>query len=237
MTETKTFTFDEYSKVVQDFQREQDKARRLEGEVVDVRKRLEPLEKVDLVALKAKAEELDLLKQQNAKTPDEIKQLIKEKETAIRAEIQRELDENKTALQKYQSENKELRVVDKAMGEIGKHFNDDMHPFVKQYVRQSVDVNDRGEYVIKDDSGDVRYSKVDRTKPMSLKEYADELAERHPSAARPTGTSGGMHAGTKSNGISGEMTPQKWLGMTVQQRAAYSITDQRKYGAEAVKAL
>jgi hypothetical protein len=236
MTETKTFTFEEYSKVVQDYQREQARAQKMEGEVVDLKKKIEPLEKIDIAALKARSEELDLLKRQSAKTPEEIEKLVKEKERAIRAEVQKELEDNKQAMQRYLVENKELRVVDRVHNEIGGLFNEDVQDDVKGRIRSVFDLNDEGQFVVKDEKGAPRYSKADRTKLMTPKEYAEELREMKPSWAKPTGVAGGIHAVVKTNGAGGEMTAQKWLSMTPAQRGTYSLADQRKFGTEAVKA-
>jgi hypothetical protein len=237
MSEAKTVSFEEHTKVMQKLQAETERRQRLEGQLVDLQKKFEPFEKVDLTALKAKAEELELVKRQSAKTPEDIQALINEREANIRKEVQRELDEYKANLGKLTGENKELKVVDRVMAEIGGAFNEDSHVFIKQYVRSAIDINPQtGEYVVKDDKGEPRYSKVDRTKLMSVKEYAEEIAQKHPSIAKATKTSGGMDAGQRGNGSAADMSIDQWVALTKDQRAAFPLDVQRKMGAAAVKA-
>jgi hypothetical protein len=237
-TEKTTVSFEDHSKVVQDLQHETEKRQRFEAQLVDLQKKLAPFEKVDLAALKAKAEELDLVKQQSAKTPEDVKALIEAERARVRQEAQDEINQYKTNLDKLTGENKELKVVDRVMAEIGGDFTKDSQVFVKQYVRSAIDINPQtGEYIVKDEKGEPRYSKTDRTKLMSVKEYAAEIASKHPSIAVPTKTSGGMSAGEKTNGTASDLSTDQWLGMTPAQRATYPMDIQRKMGVAAVKAF
>jgi hypothetical protein len=233
MADEKTVSFEEHSRIVQDLQKATDRAQRMEAKLTDLERSFEKVKDIDPLKYKAVLEDYDLMRKEQAKgDPAKIDELVKEKEARIRAEVQKEIDELRGKSGKYESELKELRVVDKAMNEIGGAFNDDMHPFIKQYIRSQVDLGNDG-LIIKDDKGETRYSRADRTKPMSLREFADEIAEKHPSAAKSKAVAGSMQAGTKSNG-SGGMDGARWNAMTEAQRAAYPLEDRRKYSAMAV---
>ena len=242
MADESTITFEEHTKVRQQLDTAQERARNFEAKFTDMEKRFKAFENVDLEKLKAQAEEAEILKRQNAKTPEQIEQLIKEtekkyadKEAQIRREVQEQLNAATKERDDYKGKYRELSITDKAMAEIGNVFNEDMHPFIKQYIRQSVDTDDRGEFIVKDDRGELRYSPTDRAKPMSVKELATEIAERHPSAAKSTTRTGDHQTATRSNGVGGEMTTERWLRLTPEQRKQYKPEDQRKFALEAVR--
>jgi hypothetical protein len=236
MADDKTISFEEHTKVQQNFQREEEKRQRLEAELVDLKKRFEPFEKVDLTQLRADAEAYHQMRKDTAKTPEEIDKLVTDKEKRIRAEVQKELDELKNKEHTLSSRVKELEIVDRAMSQIGGIFNDDMQDFVKGHVRVCVDKNDAGELIVRDERGELRYSRTDRTKPMTLREFAEEIAEKHPSTAKPTQTKGAMQAGERSNGTSHTVPVERYLRMSAQERATLPVDERRKLAVEAVKA-
>jgi len=243
MADEQVITFEEHSKLQQQLETERTRARDFEAKFTDIEKKLKTYEGIDLEKLKAAAEEAEILKRQNAKTPEQMEAAIREaekkyadREAQVRKEVQGQLDAVTKERDEFKGKYRELSVTDKAMAEIGGIFNEDMHPFIKQYIRQSVDTDDRGEFVVKDERGEMRYSRTDRAKPMPLKEFAAEIAERHPSAAKASTRTGDMQAGTRSNGAGGDMTPERWLRLTPEQRAQYKPEDQRKFALEAVRA-
>lgn len=175
-----------------------ERAKRFEGLFTDLEKRYSSVKDIDPVAYKAMQEDYDNLRKQAAQgDKNEIDRLLADKEKALTSRFETKLNELQTLTEKLQSENKELKVVDRAMETIGGRFNDDTHGFIKQFVRQAVDRGESGDFVVKDEQGNVRYSKQNPSKPLSLEEYADELAEKHPSLARANVPAGGVQNGQR----------------------------------------
>jgi hypothetical protein len=211
------------------------RAKRFEGMVKDLEVKLESFRGIDPQEVKALKEELDIVKRERAeKSPDDLKKWQSEKEQEIRRGIQKDLDEMKAALGKVRGENHELKVVEKAVEQIGAKFNDDTLPFIKQYIRQSVD-REGEDFIIKDETGNVRYSRSNPAAKMSIAEFAEEIASKHPSMARPETRGGTGTGGTKSSGT-GAISVDRYMKMTPEQRAK-EIPDARERGKLAQQAL
>ena len=212
----KTYTEAEFNAVQADLNKQTERSRKFEGEIATLTKTYEPYAKVDIEALKAAKEELQLIKEQNAtnKGGDDLTQFKTEYETIVRGKYQGTIDELKEENATLKKDNREHNIVDKAMSEIGGLFNEDMHPFVKQYIRQAVDKDDNGNFIVKDDKGDLRYDPLNPAQPFSLGGWAAELTGQHPSMAKANVTSGSMKGGTKTNGRSYTIDPAKFSRMT-----------------------
>lgn len=197
-TDSKTVSIDEFNELKAQLTQADERAKRFEGLFTDLEKRFNSVKDIDPVAYKAMQEDYDNLRKQAATgDKDEIDRLLADKEKQITTRFETKLTELQSLTDRLQSENKELKVVDRAMETIGGRFNDDTHGFIKQYVRQAVDRGESGDFVVKDDAGNVRYSKQNPSKPLTLEEFADELAEKHPSLARANVPAGGVQNGQR----------------------------------------
>ena len=231
---TTTVSLEDYTKAMQTLEAERERARKFEGQVVDLQKKFEPYSKVDLEALKAAKEEAELLKkEQAANDPKKLEELHQKAINDVRAQWQKDKEALEAKVGSLSAKTKELEVVDKAHSQIGKFFNDDCQDDVKAKIRQNIDVRDDGQFVIKDEKGEPRYSKADRTKLMSVAEYADELKEQKPSWAKPTHAAGGMQAGTRITSV-GDLTLDKYDRMTPQERQALPIEVRHKMASASV---
>jgi exonuclease VII large subunit len=231
--ETKVISQEEYNKAVE-------RAQRFEAQLVDLQKKLEPFEKIDLEKLKAHSEELDILKRKQAgKSPEELDAWKKEQRDAInkelRTEVQKELDGLRTEKETLSSRVTELEVVDKAMNELAPRFNEDVHPFIKDIVRQRVKKAEDGSLLVHNERGEPAYSPNDPNKPMSLGGLADELATKHPSFAKAEVVAGGRNnAGQQRNGNVKDGL-HAYLHATPEERAARWTQAER--GAFAIDAM
>jgi len=236
--ETKTVSMEDHTKVYQQFQDADTRAKRFEGQIADMESKLKPFEGLDLERLKAHSEELDILKKEKATgSKEDIDAYVATKETEITQRFEGTITELQGKVDGLTGENRELKVVDKAMTAIGGIFNEDCHGFVKEIIRKSVH-RDAGDFIVKDDEGNVRYSKSNPAKKMDLSEYANEISELYPSMAKAKVPAGGKVPGEKLNGKVSEGALQSYLRSTVEERKArFSVADRRELGKQASKLM
>ena len=214
-----------------------ERAKRFEALATDYEKKLSRYKGVDLDRLKADSEALAQKIRDEAaqsKDPADLKKWQEAQSAKIRSEVQRELDDLRDTNKKLAGVNHELTVVDKAMERIGGRFNDDMHPFIKGYIRQQVERDDKGELYIKGEDGEARYSPSKPANRLSLDEWAEELAQKHPSAAKATVPRGSGKGGEKINGTAG-VDSLRFMSMTPEQRAKLPSKDRGALAMEALK--
>jgi len=236
--ETKTVSMEDHTKVYQQFQDADTRAKRFEGQIADMESKLKPFDGIDLEKLKAHSEELDILKKEKATgSTEDIDKYVSDKEAEVTSRFESTITELQGKVDGLAGENRELKVVDKAMTAIGGLFNDDCHGFIKQIIRKSVH-KDAGDFVIKDDEENVRYSKGNPAKKMDLAEYATEISELYPSMAKAKVPAGGKVPGEKLNGKVSEGTLQSYLRMTPDERKTrFSRADRMQLGKEAIKLM
>lgn len=237
--ETKTVSMEEHSKVHQQYQDADTRAKRFEGQIVDMETKLKVFDGIDLEKLKAHSEELDILKKEKAtNSPEDIDKYVANKEAEVTSRFESTIADLQGKVDGLSGENRELKVVDKAMSALSGHFNDDCHTFVKEIIRKSVH-KDAGDFVVKDDEGNVRYSKSNPTKKMDLEEYANEIAEQYPSMAKAKVPAGGKVPGDRVvNGRIAEGALQSYLRMSQEERKSrFSVADRRQLGKEASKLM
>lgn len=219
-----------------EYNKAQEKVRNLGGKLTDLEKKLEEFSGIDLVGLKADREALRNLEKERAQgsgKQEDLDALIAAREKAVRDELQPNLEKYENDLKSANSKIRELTIVDKGFSKISSQFNDDTHDFIKDLVRKNVDLDEEGNFIVKDKDGKVRYSQGSANKPMSLDEYGAELAQKHPSFAKPTTTSGGRQNGTQTSG--GSTDVQRYLRMTPEQRRQLPMNERHKLAQEAVK--
>ena len=149
-------------------------------------------------------------RKQTAKTPEEITKLMSEKEVEIRSQYQKQQDELKSRYDLTSRELHELKVVDRALEQVGGMFNEDMFPFVKEQIRREIDRDEEGNFVVKGKDGKPAYSSKEPAKTKTIDEWAAEIAERHPSMVRSTAKGGAFQKGESSNGA-GSLDAKRYL--------------------------
>lgn len=214
------------------------RAKRFEGMATDLEKKLERYKDLDPVEYKANKEALEELRRELAEKGDknDLKKWRTDTEGKIRSEVQKQIDTLQAERDQLLKEAKELKIVDKAMEKIAAKFNEDGHGFVKDYVRRSVDRDDTGEFIVKDEKGAVRYSASKPAQRLTIEEYAEEIAAKHPSIAKPSVTSGTMKPGEKLSGGAGDPALTRYLKMTPEERSKLPIADRHKLAQAAAKA-
>lgn len=184
----------EYDGLLEKYRKEQAKA-------VDYERRYKG---VDLDALKAKAEERDILAAEGAKgDPNKVKAEIDRAVHETRKQLQKELDERDQLLGKLKGENKELRVVDRVFAEAAGKFIDKAHGDLKRVIRESGDLDDEGNIVFKDSKGEILYSKKNRSETMGVEEFIEALCEEKPHWAADFQIAGAKSAGEKRGAAGG----------------------------------
>lgn len=179
---------EEYTKAVE-------RARSLEAESVHYKKELERFKNIDPDEHFALKDAVKQAEREQAKDP-------KEQEDIIRRQLSEEYAEKIQALEselgQQRKTNHELQVVDKALDKVADRFNSDTLPFIKGIIRESVDIDEQGNFLIKDAQGNQRLN--GSAKPMTLDEFGQELAEKYPSMAKAQTAAGGKQAGQKVSG-------------------------------------
>lgn len=198
-----------------------ERAKRFEGQLATAERELARFKGVDLEKLKADSDALaQLTREQAGKNPEDLKKWQDAQTAKIRGEIQKQIDELAEENKKLKGTNHELMVVDRAMEKLAPRFNDDGHGFIKDYIRRSVDRNDKGEFLIKGEDGEARYSKANPAHYLSLDEWADELANKHPSIAKATTPRGSGRATERVNGSAGSIDVARYAKMSREQQLA-----------------
>lgn len=238
MSEVKTIPFEEHTRIVQRYQSDAEKAKRLEAQVVDMEKRLEKFNGVDVDAHRAIKEELEFLKQEKAKqSPEDLEEYKKTFEHQIRGEYQGEFDKLKSELEKARSKTHELEVVDRAMEKIGDRFNADTHKFIKTIIRDSVARDENGNFYLRDSDGKPLYSEKEPSKRMGLDDLASKLADEHPSFAKADYISGTKQTGEKiTNSVSG-WTAERYAKASSEERARLPRDVASKLNKEVLKTM
>lgn len=216
--------------------RERTRANNFQGQLTDIQKRMEAFNGIDLDKLKADSEALKQLtieKAKNSGDQKDIDELLASTEKRIRDEIQPQLETFQTENKTLKSKINEIEVVDAAYTQIGTLFNNDVQEFIKGLIRQNVAKDKDGNLVVVDKDGKPRYSNGSANKLMSVAELGDELAQKYPSFAQPTVTSGTRSQGQRSNGASVDV--QRYLNMTAAQRAELPKAERMKLAEQAVK--
>lgn len=235
----KTVSLEEYNTLKAELSQRDERAKRFESQLADLEKKHAKFKDVDLDRLRADSSALaELQRQRAAANPDDLKTWREEQKVSLRRELQTELEGLTAENKRLSTQNRELLIVDKAMAEIGPKFNEDGHVFIKQYIRESIDRDEAGNFVVKDNRGESRYSTKKPAEKLSLVEWAEELASKHPSIAKSTTVAGSKNPSLRqTNGTSQSLDVDRYLRMTDAERSALSVTDSGKLAIEAMKGI
>lgn len=147
--------------------------------------------------LKEANKKLDALRKEKAATrPEDLDTWRAEEEKKLREEIGKEIETERQKRQTLEAQVKELKVVSFVYSIAKEKFNSDVEDDVKERIRKSCDLSEDGQLVIKDDKGNIRYSKTNVSKPMTAEEFIEEIAELKPSWVSKAVVSGSMSNGT-----------------------------------------
>lgn len=189
--DVKTFT-------VEDIERERAHAQHFKTQLDEVKTRLKVFEGIDPEEVQRLRSEVDSFKKKGAVGDEKaIDALIAEKESEIRRSVQKQLDELTSQRDTTARQLKELRVVDRAIAECGSKFVPQAHDDFRRLVRETCDLSDDGQVVIRDANGKVRMSPKNITAPLSLVEYAEEVATEKPHWAASNFKGGAHHPAEK----------------------------------------
>lgn len=194
--EVKTFT-------AEDIERERAHAQHFKAQLDEIKGRLKLFDGIDPEEVGRLRSEVDSFKKKGAVGDEKaIDALITEKESEIRRSVQKQLDELAEQRDTAARQLKELRVVDRALAECGAKFVPQAQDDFRRVVRDCCDLGDDGQVVIRDQNGKVRMSPKNITAPMSLSEFAEEVATQKPHWAASSFQGGAHHPAEKikSNG-------------------------------------
>lgn len=146
------------------------------------------------VKLKEANRKLDALRKEKAVSkPEDLDAWRSEEEKRIRSEIGGEIETEREKTKRLEAELKELRVVSNVFSAAKDKFNKDVEDDVKERIRKSCDIAEDGQVIVKDEKGNIRYSKTNVSKPMGIEEFIEEVAEQKPSWVSKTVVSGTMN--------------------------------------------
>lgn len=181
----------------------------------------------EIEKLKGAKGERDKMLDDKAKTGDA--DAIKKIKDELRLELADKEESFKKREAQLLGELKQERVVGKGLELAANYFNADAIELIKMKIERQCDY-DNGEIVIKDDKGEVRYSEKNRREKMSMAEYLEELANKHPSLAKPTGQTGFKDNGQKQPAKNGRP-------LTIEDLKNLPSSEQRKIDPKQAEAL
>lgn len=158
------------------------------------------------VKLKEANKRLDALRKEKAASkPEDLDAWRSEENKRIREEIGKEIETEREKRTRLESELKELKVVSKVFSVASDKFNKDVEEDVKERIRKACDISEDGQVIVKDQKGNVRYSKTNVSKPMSIEEFIEEIAEQKPSWVNKTVVSGAMGSASTKGASAGSV--------------------------------
>lgn len=183
----------------EEFDKLQSKYDRTLGELTDVKKTLDSFKGINIEKLKADSEALSQLEKENAsQSPDKLKEWKQKEAQKLRDEVAKELKEARELSEKLGKENRKLKITDKVFAAIAPKFNDDVHDDLKEYAERFGDINEKGEIIFKDVSGNPRFK--NGNEPFTVEDFGAELVTKKPSWAKATFTGGTHQNGASTNG-------------------------------------
>lgn len=189
----------------------------------------------EIEKLKGAKGERDKMLDDKAKTGDA--DAIKKIKDELRLELADKEESYKKREAQLLGELKQERVVAKGLQQAANYFNADAIELIQMKIERQCDY-DNGEIIVKDDKGEVRYSEKNRREKMTMAEYLEELANKHPSLAKATGQTGFKDSGEKQqhrNGRTISFNDLVSLDDKSQKEALKNIDQQSKI--EMLKAL
>jgi hypothetical protein len=191
----------------EEYDRAVERAHKMEAALVDKEKRLKNYEGLDPERVKAEREELEILRKQatggDQKKIDELlSKAVSEAEQKVTKRFGEKLTELETLSSQQAKDLKHLRVTRGALETAAKIFIPEALKFVEPLIERSCDWVD-GKIVVKDEKGEVRYSRKDPKTPMSVDELLGEFAEGHPFLVPSTTVRGSDNGAAKTAGTRG----------------------------------
>ena len=230
----KTFTQADIDAKQVELNKATERAQKFEGQIAGLAKEVERFKGVDLEALRAGNEELAILKRDNAKNGDgkDLERWEKDKTTEIESRYakdwQGKVTEKDKKIADLEKTNRTHNVTDKAWNEVSGKFTKDSPTLIKPYIEKYVDKNDDGEFIIKDENGNIRMQSGQPNIKMTLSDFATEIAGKHPSNAVGNATRGTRDQGQKLDGSVGGITLENYSKMTPDQKAQIPTPQRRK---------
>jgi hypothetical protein len=201
-----------------------DEAKRKErlyyGQATDLEKKLNEFGGYD--SIKEKLFELDELKNKSAKSPEDVQKIVNSKIEEVRTPLLKQLEAEEKKAKELADKLYKIEVVDSTISNIGKLFQEDTLPVIKDlYISRFVKKDESGELVILDDNGQIRYS---GSKKMDITDFANEILQKHPSFkagqssnnSRPTGG-----AGNKVANSGKPLTESEYKALSKEDRIKY----------------
>lgn len=225
----------------EDFNKLKEKNQRLQGQYVDLEKKwkdftsmYKDIDPDEYRMLKGRLEEAE--KKAAEKDPAKMEELFERKLKKLRDEFEGEKTTLASQLETLKKQNKTLAVTDKVMGEISALFNQDALRFIKREVEESCDLDDDGTIIIRDESGDILYK---GSKPLTIKEYGELLAEKYPSLARFQGTTGSkdLTPGQRAPGGRTNKVPETWAELQAMPNAREVLEKMKRENPAAVQKI
>jgi F0F1-type ATP synthase membrane subunit b/b' len=165
---------------------------RLQGKLTDVEKKYNQFASMykdvdpdEYKNLKSTLEQKD--RELAEKDPAKMEEVWERKFNRFKTDAETEKAKLLKDLDTYKAENKTLKVTDKVMAEISGLFNPDAVKFIKREVEEFCDLDDDGSIVVKDENGDIVFR---NGKLVTIKDFGESLADKYPSLAKSTGSSG-----------------------------------------------
>lgn len=198
-----------------------EKAKRFEGQLTDVQKKLERFTDIDIEKLKADSDALKVLEREKDGIPqDKFDNAVEEAIKEQRTEWQTKLEASNKLITDLTSKVTDFEVVGTAMSDLSSKLKDDpiTKPFIENLLRQNL--KKEGESLIVYHGDEKVFSKQDISKPMEAKEYYGIIQEQYPSAFTESAP-----AGTKNNNerVGGKVSNQGLLERAQDPEAAKSL--------------
>lgn len=182
-TPEKTFT-------AADIQSLRDELQGTKTELSRLKEEYKGVSKDELFALRSANKELQ--EQVAKKSPEDLEAWKQNFEKESNERYSATIEELKSELKTVKHDNKTLRVYDRAMSKAADIFTQSGLELLRIKAERELDLNDKGEIVVKDDSGKPRISKADPRFDMGLDEWIEEKKTTHEDLVKNKQISGGM---------------------------------------------
>lgn len=216
-------TQESYDKVASERDVALERAQRLEGQVVELTRKVSAFDGIDLAKLKADSEALKLMKDEKAtSSKEEFESRLQERERELNEHFEGKMKDLNDKVRGYEERLFEVEVVGSTMNKIGGKFNDDVRDVVESLFKNSLGKDDKGIF-IKDEKGAPRLNGA--AERMSVEEYAESIIKERPSLAKPVTKNGsGLNGTVSGSGSKTGISPEAWAGMSPEQRKNSGLT-------------
>jgi ribosomal 50S subunit-associated protein YjgA (DUF615 family) len=214
-----------------DYDREKHRARQLEGQLVDIKKQLEPYQKLgDPLDLKYRLSDYEKLTSEENKKPaklddKEFESILMKKVEEAKKPLMSEFEKAQNRASELEKRLHSIEVVDRAVDKTSKFFAPDTLPVVKElYFNKYIKKDDDGSFYVVGEDGQIRHKGSQR---LTIEDFAEEVLTKHPSFRASSPSNNTRPSGVNSNSAIGTGLEAKLSGVSDKQARVQLIREHK----------